>query len=158
MKDASKTCKWHSKPFTVKPDLPETMDCVSPDLAELSCNWTKTEAQMINRAPTRWEIGYKWRTSTNQSRFRWFQFILILIEWFCFFFSSPEPKAQVSFSDRLLSVVHLYVYKLLTISSSSPEPLGRFNQNLAQCILGWKGFNYLQRKGHALFKGKIIMK
>ena len=74
MKDASKTSIWHSmkyeKPVTVKPDLPETMDCVSPDLAELSCNWTITKAQMINRAPTRWEIGYKWRTSANQSKFR----------------------------------------------------------------------------------------
>ena len=42
-------------------------------------------------------------------------------------FSSPELKAQVSFSDHLSSVS-----KLLTFSSSSQEPLGQFQLNLAQ--------------------------
>ena len=63
-------------------------------------------------------------------------------------FSSPELKAQVSFSDHLssgvcLSVrpsvrpsVCLSVCKLFTFSSSSPEPLGQFQPNLAQSILG----------------------
>jgi hypothetical protein len=36
------------------------------------------------------------------------------------FFSSPELKAQVSYSDRPLSV------RLSTFSTSSPEPLGQF--------------------------------
>ena len=57
-------------------------------------------------------------------------------------FSSPEPKAQVSFSDQNLSVVRRRCRcrrrcrKLFTFSSSSPEPLGQFQQNLAQSILG----------------------
>ena len=44
-------------------------------------------------------------------------------------FSSPEPKAQVSFSDQHLSVVHRCrrpcwrLHKPFTFSSSSPEPL-----------------------------------
>ena len=52
---------------------------------------------------------------------------------FLSFFSSPEPKAQVSFSDQNLSVVRRCRRcrrcrrrrrKLFTFSSSSPEPLG----------------------------------
>ena len=50
------------------------------------------------------------------------------------YFSSPELKAQVSFSD-------LYVCKLFTFPSSSPEPLGWFQPNLAQSILGWRDLN-----------------
>ena len=66
-------------------------------------------------------------------------FVVIVI--FCVF-SSPEPKAQVSFSDQNLSVVRRLCpcrqrcRKLFTFSSSSPEPLGQFQPNLAQCILG----------------------
>ena len=61
-------------------------------------------------------------------------------------FSSPEPKAQVSFSDQNLSVVRRRCrcrrrrrrrcFKLFTFSSSSQEPLGQFQPNLAQSILG----------------------
>ena len=59
-------------------------------------------------------------------------------------FSSPEPEAQVSFSDQNLSVVRRRCShcrcrrrccKLFTFSSSSPEPLGLFQPNLAQSIL-----------------------
>ena len=65
--------------------------------------------------------------------------------------SSPELKAQVSFSDQNLSVVRRRCRrwrrcrpcrrcrrccrKLFTFSSSSPEPLGQFQSNLAQSIL-----------------------
>ena len=84
-------------------------------------------------------------------------------------FSSPEPKAQVSFSDQNLSVVRrrcrrrrcrhrCHCHKLFTFSSSSPEPLGQFQPNLAQSILGWKGFKFVQMKGPALFPGEIITK
>ena len=56
------------------------------------------------------------------------------------FFSSPEQKVQVSFSDHLSSVACLpvcpSVCKLFTFSFSSPEPLGQFQPNLAQSILG----------------------
>ena len=41
---------------------------------------------------------------------------------------------------------------------SSPEPLGQFQPKLAQSILGWRGFKFLQMKGPALFQGKIITK
>ena len=52
--------------------------------------------------------------------------------------SSPEPKAKVSFSDQNLSVVRRCCRrrrKLFTFSSS-PEPLGQFQPNLAQSMLG----------------------
>ena len=75
-----------------------------------------------------------------------------------FFFTSPEQKAQVSFSDRLLSVVCLSVCKLFTFSTSSPEPLDQFQPNLAQIILGLRGFKFVQMKGNALFQGEIIAK
>ena len=56
-----------------------------------------------------------------------------------FVFSSPELKAQVSFSDHLSSVVclsvRLSVCKLFTFSSSQ-VPQGQFQPNLAQSILG----------------------
>ena len=53
-------------------------------------------------------------------------------------FSSPEPKAQVSFSDQNFSVVRRRrrCRKLFTFSSSSPDPLSQFQPNLAQSILG----------------------
>ena len=38
------------------------------------------------------------------------------------------------------------VCKLFTFSSSSPEPLGQFQPNLAQSILGWRGFKFVQMK------------
>lgn len=48
--------------------------------------------------------------------------------------SSPEPKAQVSFSDHNLTVVCRCrrCRKQFTVSFSSQEPLCRFQQNLAQ--------------------------
>ena len=69
-------------------------------------------------------------------------------------FSSPEQKVQVSFSDHNLSVVRRHcrrrrrrrcrrrLCKLFTLSSSSPEPLGQFQPNLAQSILGWRRFKW----------------
>ena len=79
--------------------------------------------------------------------------------------SSPELKAQVSFSDHNLSVVRRRYPRRccrcsccehFTFSSSSPEPLSQFQLNLTQSILGWWGFNFVQLKGHVLFKGEII--
>ena len=61
-------------------------------------------------------------------------------------FSTPEPKAQVKFSDQNVSFVRRPCRrrrcrrrpcrKLSTFSSSSPEPLGQSQSNLAQSILG----------------------
>ena len=79
-------------------------------------------------------------------------------------FSSPERKAQLSFSDQNLSIVcrcrcfRCPCCKLFTFSSSSPEPLSQFQPNLAQSILGWRGFKLVQMKGPALFQGEIITK
>ena len=75
------------------------------------------------------------------------------------FLSSPELKAQVSFSDQNLSVVCRHrCRKLFTFSSSSPEPLGQFQPNLSQSILGWRVFKFIQMKGQTLFGGEINTK
>ena len=71
--------------------------------------------------------------------------------------SSPELKAQVSFSDCLSSVIHLYVRmsacphvcKLFTFSSS-PEPLGQFQPNFAQSYLV-KGIQICSNEGSCPF-------
>ena len=63
--------------------------------------------------------------------------VLTTIEVFTIFISSPEPKAWVSFSDKYMSLSFVFiVVKLFDFSSSSPEPLGQFQANLAQSILG----------------------
>ena len=87
--------------------------------------------------------------------------------WLHFCFSSPELKAQVSFSDQNLFVVRRrYCHrhwcpscccrKLFIISSSSPEPPGQYQPNMAQSILGWGGLKFVQMKGPALFQRDII--
>ena len=97
---------------------------------------------------------------------------LIALHTFPVFFSfvnSPQPKAQVSFSDQNLSVVRRHRrhrrclcrccwHKHFTFSSSSPESLGQFQPNLAQSNLGWRGFKFVQMKGPTLFHGEIITK
>ena len=54
------------------------------------------------------------------------------------FLSSPEPNAQVSFSDHNLSIVRCCwrCRKHSTFSSSSPEPLGQFQANLHPWVKG----------------------
>ena len=76
-------------------------------------------------------IGHLFVTINHQS----FKFPVV--------FGSSEPEAQVSFSDQNLSVVCLRCLcrscrrylNFFTFSSSSPEPLGQFQPNLAQSIL-----------------------
>ena len=91
----------------------------------------------------------KWRTILSKMRL-WI---------FKKFFSSPEPKAEASFSDHNLSVVRCrcrrwccFCHKLFTFSSSSPKPLGQFQRNLAQCILRWRGLKF----GPVIFQMEII--
>lgn len=71
------------------------------------------------------------------------------------FLSSPELTVQVNFSDHLCpSSVCLFVHLFLFIfSTSSPEPQGLFQLNLAQIILGWlKEFKFvILIKGQQLF-------
>ena len=40
----------------------------------------------------------------------------------------------------------------------SSRTTGQFQPNLAQCILGWRGFKFVQMKDSALFQGEIITK
>ena len=67
-------------------------------------------------------------------------------------FSSPEPKAEVSFSDHNLSVVyhcHCCFCNFFTRMSSSPELLVQFQPNLARTKHPWlKG---IQMKGPTIF-------
>ena len=70
-------------------------------------------------------------------------------------FKLTWAKAQVSLSDRNLSVVRCHCF---TFSSSSPEPLDQYQANLAQSILCWRGFKCVHLKGPALFQEEIIMK
>ena len=72
---------------------------------------------------------------------------------FAVLFSSSELKAQVSCSDRLSSVVCLSLFVNFSISSQEP-----IQPNLAQSILGWRGFKFFQMKDTAFFQGELITK
>ena len=76
------------------------------------------------------------------------------------FFSSPETKAQVSFSDQNLSVVcrrccHCprcwHWYELFTFSSSSPNNWANFNQTWHKASLGEGDSIYFSYEGARLF-------
>ena len=53
------------------------------------------------------------------------------------FFSSPEPKARVSYCHSAPSVRPSVVRKLFTFSTSSPEPLDGFWWNLVGMKYSW---------------------
>ena len=72
-------------------------------------------------------------------------------------FSSPDDTSrafQIACCRR--PSVHPSVCKLSTFLSSSQEPLGQFQPNLAQSILVQRGFKFIRMKGHAIFQGRII--
>ena len=81
---------------------------------------------------------------------------------YCCFLAHLSWKLKWAFlitfrpSSVCLSVC-LSVCKLFTFSSS-PELMGQFQRNLAQSILGWRGFKFVQMKGPTLFQGGIITK
>ena len=85
-----------------------------------------------------------YRISRNIKQSKIERFILkiqyqILARLYFSHFSSPDPKAQVSFSDQNLFVLgqcRSRHRKLFTFSSSSLEPLGQFQPNLARSIIG----------------------
>lgn len=61
--------------FTVKPETPETMDCVSPDFKELVCTWNVSNS---HSAPTKWDIWYSWRPLlVHKSNYRCLVYIKI---------------------------------------------------------------------------------
>ena len=71
-------------------------------------------------------------------------------------FSSPELKAQVSFSDQNLSVVRRRRCRRKLFTFSSPKPLDLFQPNWhKERIIGCRGFKFVQMKGPALFQGEI---
>ena len=64
---------------------------------------------------------------------------------YTYFFSSPELKAQMRFSDRLLYVFCLFICYLFTFSSSSSKPICQYQFNLAQSFLKWRRFKFFFR-------------
>jgi hypothetical protein len=77
---------------------------------------------------------------------------------FCFVISSSELKAQVSYSDHLLSIVHLSVsvnFYIFNFFSRTTGPiLTRHGTNHP-----WgEGFQVFQMKGIAPLQGEIIAK
>ena len=64
--------------------------------------------------------------------------------------------SSVFLSDR--PSVFLSVCKFFLISTSSQKPLSQFQPNLAQSVLGWRGFRFVQIKGPSLFQREMITK
>ena len=68
-----------------------------------------------------------------------------------------------------LGTKHSWVMGIQVCSNGRPRPFprgdkvkihwesqGQFQPNLAESIIGWRGFKFIQMKGHALFQGEII--
>ena len=87
-----------------------------------------------------------------------FQINTQLSSWLLFFLSSSELFWSPVVRPSVCLSVCLSVCKLFTFSSSPQEPLGQFQPNLVQSILGWWGFKVVQMKGPTLFQGEIITK
>ena len=65
-------------------------------------------------------------------------------------------KGSALFQGEIITKLRKYIDKIK--KSSSQEPLGQFQPNLAQSILGCRGLKFIQMKGPALFQEEIIMK
>ena len=50
------------------------------------------------------------------------------------------------------------IFTCIYFGKKSSEPASQFHSNLVQIILGYREFQIIQFKGHALFKRGIIMK
>lgn len=59
------------------------------------------------------------------------------------YFSSPESKAQLNFSDKNLPIVNLFIFVNFPHLSPSPEKNGQFKENLTQSILGETVFEFV---------------
>ena len=80
--------------------------------------------------------------------------------WLLLFLGHLSWKLRWAFLITCCPSVHLTVCKLFTFSSSSLEPLGQFQPNLAQSILGWMRFKFVQMndpfsRGYNYKKAKI---
>ena len=94
-------------------------------------------------------------------RYFFFRIFLAHLSWklkWAFLITCRPASVCPSVRPSVRPSVCLSVCKLFTFSSSSSEPLGQFQPNLAQSILGWRGFKFVQMKGPALFQGEIITK
>ena len=67
-----------------------------------------------------------------------------------------QMKGSTFFQGEIIKKYWKYIDEFE--QSSTPESLSQFQPNLAQSILGWRGFKFFQMKGFALFQGEIIMK
>ena len=65
-------------------------------------------------------------------------------------------KGPAFFQGEIIMKEQKYIDEIK--KSSPPEPLVEFQPNLAQSILGWRGFKFIQMKDPALFQGEIITK
>jgi hypothetical protein len=74
--------------------------------------------------------------------------------------SSPELKAQVSYSDRLLSVVRLSICLSVNfyIFNFFSRTTGPILTTLGTNYPWGEGFNFVHIKGIAFLQGKIIAK
>ena len=71
-------------------------------------------------------------------------------------FKFVQMKGPALLQGEIITKYRKYIDKIK--KSSSPEPLGQFQPNLAQSNLGWRGFKFVQMTGPALFQGEIITK
>ena len=64
-------------------------------------------------------------------------------------------KGPDHFQGEIMTKMQKYIDKFQ--KSSSPEPLGQFQPNLAQIILGWKGIlDYSNEGPLSFFHGEVI--
>ena len=70
----------------------------------------------------------------------------------------PTYKAYHQISAPLGDVLDIPTQGKMSLSSSSPEPLGQFQPILAQNILGLKIFIFLQMNNQTVFKKRYLQK
>ena len=78
------------------------------------------------------------------------------LKW-AFLITFCPSSVRLSVCPSVCPSVRLSV-NFFTFSTSSQEPLGQFQPNLAQIILRLRGFKIVNMKGQALFQGEIIRK
>ena len=61
-------------------------------------------------------------------------------------------KVATLVQGKIITKKQKYIAKIL--KSSSQEPLGQFQPNLAKSILGWWGFKFIKIEGPPFSKGR----